>query len=269
MSAPSVEPPLRRPVTTAEPIAVTLVTDDDRYAERVESRAGDDLAIRRAGSLEAVISDADAADCLVVDETTAPDAAASLERIAQRLPELPIVLLAEDSTATAAVETIQSVRWGESLERIASAAGVDRLVHRIEAVVERCRLTALSRRTLTGVELADDAIAIVAPDGDLEFVNRPFAMAFGYDREALHGRPWRTLFTDDSVERLEGTAVPTVADGWRWTGTCTGRRNSGATVPVRVRLGGPGDGGLILVVEPVDTGTESGTATATVTDGSS
>ena len=261
MSVPSMGPPLRRPVSTAEPITVSLITDDGQYADRVEARVGDDLAVRRAASIEAALPDVDAVDCLVVDRATTADGATALDRIAHRAPELPIVLLADESTAeTAAVETVQSVRWGESLERTASATGVDRLVHRIEAVVERRRLTALSRRTLTGVELADDAIAIVAPDGELEFVNRPFAMAFGYDREALQGRPWRTLFTDDSVERLETTAVPTVADGWRWTGTCTGRRNSGATVPVRVRLGGPGDGGLIFVVETVDADAEAESA---------
>ena len=263
MSTSSLELPVRRLSADAEPLEVVLVTEDSQYADRVEARAGDDLAIRIGASLEAAIPDADTTDCLVVDRATTADAATSLERVSQRAPDLPIVLLADGSTErTAAVETVRSVRWGECLERTASPAGIDRLTHRIEALVERRRLTALSRRALAGVELAGDAIAIVAPDGAVEFANRAFAMQFGYDRAGIRGRSWRTLFTDDSVDRLETAAIPTVADGWRWAGTCTGRRQSGATVPVRVRLGGSGDGGLIFVVESADTGTEAGTGTA-------
>ena len=82
-------------------------------------------------------------------------------------------------------------------------------------------------------------------------------MQFGYDRDELVGRPWQTLFTDDSADRLETAAIPTVAEGWRWTGTCTGRRKSGTTMPIRVRLGGPENGGLVFVVETAAADDES------------
>ena len=271
MSMPSMEPPIRRSTASADPLSVVLVTDDSQYADRLETHAGSGLEVQRARSFEAAASvangdvevDVDAVDCLVIDRTTIADdtdtdaereLTDTLERIGQRVPDLPIVLLAEDPAKwTAAVEATRSVRWGECLERSASPAEIDRLTCRIEALVERRHLTALSRRTLAGIELAGDAIAIVAPDGTVEFANRAFAMQFGYDRDGLRGRSWRTLFTDDSVERLETTAVPTVADGWRWTGTCTGRLKSGRTIPVRVRLGGPEDGGLVFVVEISET----------------
>ena len=74
-------------------------------------------------------------------------------------------------------------------------------------------------------------------------------MQFGADRDALCGTVWQTLFTDDCVERLEATAIPTVADGWRWTGSCTGLRGSGEPFDVRVRLGGLEDGSLVFGVD--------------------
>uniref|UniRef100_A0A8A2VJU3 PAS domain S-box protein n=1 Tax=Haloterrigena alkaliphila TaxID=2816475 RepID=A0A8A2VJU3_9EURY len=169
-----------------------------------------------------------------------------LERVRERDPELPIVLLVDDPSP-ALDETIDSYPLVDWLRRADSIAA-ERLRHRIRSLVERRRLAALTQRSLTGVELTQDAIAIVTPDGIIEFANRAFAMQFGYDHEALVGQPWRTLFTDESVEHLEATAIPTVADGWRWTGSCTGRRRSGRTIPVTVRLGGPEDGSLVFVV---------------------
>jgi len=119
---------------------------------------------------------------------------------------------------------------------------------RVTDLLERHQLTHLSRRSLASIELAGDAIAIVDPAGEIQFASRSLTMRFGADSDELTGTPWQELFTDDAVSHLESVALPTVAEGWRWTGTCTARRRTGSTFPVRIRLGGLEDGSLVFAV---------------------
>ena len=234
-----------------------LVVGNRRITERVETSTDeDDLAVETASTVPDEPGSLEDVDCLVLEYSGPPrDGIDRLERIRQRAPDLPVVLLVDDLEASETiVETIQSHQWIDCLERADALAVDEHLSHRIRRLVEQRRDAARSRRTLAGIELAQDAIGIVAPGGSFEFVNRSFAMQFGYERDDLVGRPWQDLFTDEGVSRLESTAIPTVTDGWRWTGSCTGRRKSDATVPVRVRLGGLEDGSLVFVVEPLETG---------------
>lgn len=196
-------------------------------------------------------------ECLVLPATVVGQAGDDiLDRVRRRAPDLPVVLLTdadEDVQTTSAVaDAVRSQRWTDHVAidgRGETAAEGERLGRRIRELVERRRLAALSSRSLASVELAQDAIAIVGPDDAVEFANRWYAMQFGYDRSTLPGTTWQEFFTAATVDRLETTAISTVADGWRWTGICTGRRRSGETFPARVRLGGLADGSLVFVVE--------------------
>lgn len=190
--------------------------------------------------------------------------AAVLDRIGQHVPELPIVVVTDPADSgpgrpfdheTTAVDIGSAGRWIDFVAqpvRGASGPGIERLAHRIRALVERKRLAALSRRSLASIELAQDPIAIVGPDETIEYVNRWYAMQSGCDRADLSGRPWQACFPDETVAHLESTAIPTVADGWRWTGRCTAQRRSGATFPAHVRLGGLEDGSLVFVVDELE-----------------
>lgn len=248
MTGPSIEIPAHRSSTSTE--LTVLVVADRRRAERLDSAIGDEFAVRAASSLADAMATLEDADCLVCDSAALDRAPGdAVERIDRRAPRLPIVLLVDDGDESAVLDAVRSTRWVDYLDRRATDATTDRLAYRIRSLVDHRRLAARSERALAGIELAQDAIGIVAPDGDLAFANRAFAIRFGYDRDDLVGRPWQTLFTDDSADRLETTAIPTVTDGWRWSGTCTGRRNTGETVPVRVRVGGLEDGSLVFVVD--------------------
>ena len=189
------------------------------------------------------------------------NAADALARIRSHVPALPIVAVtvADDcddhrDPSLPVDSTARSERRTAHVPVAAAepAADLERVSRRVRQLVERRRLGALSRRSLAGLELAQDPIAITAPDGTLEFANRRFAVQFGADPAALSGRSWRTCFADDSVAHLESTAIPTVEDGWRWTGRCTGRRLSGETFPARVRLGGLDDGSLLFLVTELE-----------------
>ncbi|ELY36225.1 PAS domain-containing protein [Natronorubrum tibetense] len=235
----------------SDPITALVVANGHQSGDRLEATTGDEFTIRTAESITDAMARLEDVDCLVSEYTLADgDGLDLLDRMTDRTPALPIVFLVDDShDSSVAVDAIHRHRWADCVAHPDTTTLPDRLRHRVETLVEHRRLAALSRRSLASVELAQDAVAIAAPDGHLEFANRSFAMQFGADRDALCGTVWQTLFTDDCVERLEATAIPTVADGWRWTGSCTGLRGSGEPFDVRVRLGGLEDGSLVFGVD--------------------
>lgn len=257
MTTPSMEPAIRTPTPITDRLTVLVVAGNRQYSDQIEATVCDDdeFVIRTVSTISEAFASLDDIDCLVCEYgMMTRNGAEFLDRVRRQVPDLPVVLLVdEDDESTDIVDTVGSYQWVDCLEQRLSTATVDRLAHRIRSLVERQRLDALLRRSLASIELAQDAIAIVTPDDDVEFANRSFAMQFGYDPGDLLGTPWQALFTDDTVERLETAAIPTVADGWRWTGTCTGRRKSGSTFTVRVRLGGPDDGSLVFVVDTPST----------------
>lgn len=229
------------------------------------------------------------AECLVLEHAASgmptADAVAVLEAVRHRYPSLPVVVISDaapdDGSATVA-DVVRAHPFTDyirmtGLGTTESAAdhrrcdrAAERLARRVRSVVDRRRLDGLSTRLLAGIQLSQDAIAVAGPDGRLEAANCWFATQFGYERETLRGRSWTEFFTADAVAHLEATAIPTAADGWRWTGTCTGRRRSGEPIPVRVRLAGLEDGSLVFVVEAAegDDG-ESGDGEEGVTAGDS
>ncbi|ELY55779.1 PAS sensor protein [Natronolimnohabitans innermongolicus JCM 12255] len=240
------------------PISARIVAGDRTRRERIEETLdGDDLSVETTATLSATPHELRGVDCLVTEyaATTRADGL-DLETLGRRASAVPVVVLVETGDeAAAVVDAARDHCWMDCFVSAPDASTIDlgRLEHRIRGLVDRRRLADLTQRSLSSVELAADAIAIVDPDDEIEFLNRSFAVQFGYDRKTLCGESWRTLFTDESVERLESTAIPTVADGWRWTGSCTGRCRSGETADVTVRLAGPETGGLVFVVDtPTD-----------------
>ncbi len=220
-------------------LRLRVVGDDLREAVAAALGDRDDYTLEVVPSLAAALEDGGDDGCLVVP-------AAALdgdERAAGGLAaDVPTIVVADGS------EAVSDRRLTTVLDRDA----LERLPARARDLVERRRLAALSRRSLASVEFAGEAIAIVTPGGEIQFASRSLAVRFGYEYETLPGTDWRALFPEATVGRLESTAIPTVADGWRWTGCCTARRENGATFPVRLRLGGLEDGSLVFAVERGD-----------------
>ncbi|MDS0476309.1 PAS domain-containing protein [Natrinema sp. 1APR25-10V2] len=255
---PSAPTPTDRNPTTE--MRLLLVADEQRR-DRFETAFDDgpsDFVLETATALPDAGRRFDEFDCLVVSlhaivgdggdgKTRDTHAAVDdlLETIRSDAPDLPVVTLVDERTPDLA-SAVQSYEWAAIVQRDVTP---DRLASRVRDLVEHRRLAVLSRRSLAGLEFAGGAVAIVDPDGELQFASRPFAMQFGADRGDLPGTPWQALFTDETVARLESAALPTVADGWQWTGGCTARRTTGESFPVRLRLGGLDDGSLVFVVE--------------------
>jgi len=260
--AAGIEPSVRRQPTQR----TLLVVDQERDRDHIE-RAFDDepVVIETAATLAAARASVNEIDCLLVPATvtdddsdmTSDDAAATdrsgehvgwLETVKTDTPALPIVILAAEVTPTL-MRAVRAYEWTAVVGRDEPR---ERLVTCITDLLERHRLTALSKRSLASVELTGDAVALVDPTDGIQFASRSLRMQFGADGDELVGTPWQELFTDDAVSHLESVALPTVAEGWRWTGTCTGQRRTGVTFPVRVRLGGLEDGSLVFVITEAD-----------------
>lgn len=286
------------PRTRRADIAVLVATHrpslgraPDRLEAALRDECGDEIDLRVLPAFSAAESTAPLlerladADCLVLEHAAsgmpAADVVAVLERVRDRYSSLPVIVVSDASTdegmttvtdAVRAHRLTDGVRAGAALAADFDAdADVDadagdprpdrdyeRLARRIRSLVDRRQLGDLSTRLLAGIQLSQDAIAVAGPDGRLEAANCWFAAQFGYDRETLRGRSWTDFFTDDAVAHLEATAIPTAADGWRWTGSCTGRRRSGEPIPVHVRLAALEDGSLVFVVEAAATEDDNG-----------
>ncbi|QCW01835.1 PAS domain S-box protein [Natrinema pallidum] len=261
------------PTVRTRPTRVTvLVVGGETVRDRVErafTDEGTETIVETAATLADAITEleTDDIDCLIVSlpraagsadtageaETATETLDTHLETVRSTMPDLPIVVLAAERTPALA-ETVRSYDWTAVIERDETRT---RLADRVHDLLERHRLTTLSRRSLASIEFAGDAIAIVDA-GEIQFASRAFAMQFGYEHDAIPGTSWQALFTDDAVCHLESTAIPTVAEGWRWTGSCAGRRKTGTTFAVRVRLGGLEDGSLVFVIEEADGSDGSG-----------
>ncbi|MEY7849187.1 PAS domain-containing protein [Natrarchaeobius sp. A-rgal3] len=248
VTCPEIGPPKS---AVCSPINVLVLAVDRAYLERVETILDDELLeVDTAGSTSDAFGRLGEVDCLVSEfDRTEPGGTSLLEALRHRDPDLPIVFLVDDHERATDVTDVD--RHGhpslvDTVVRPESVPQIERLGRRIHQLVQLRRFAALSKRSLEGIELLETPIAIVDPDGDLAFANRSFAVQFGHDRAELLGTRWRTLFTDETVERFDSSAVPTVEDGWRWTGECTGERSDGTTFTAPTTISKVDDGSLIL-----------------------
>lgn len=231
-------------------ITVLRVTTDTAASDRLGTRLDEDEKIRieTVTTPAAILANLDSADC-VVSEGHLP-AADLLERLAtirEREPNLPFVLLASDPPQEV-VDALCEEPWTDCFPLDDSAENADLLAQRIRDVVGYRRATALARRALAAVEHGSDAIAIVAPDGTVEFVNPLLARQFGAAPERLVGRSWREMYTDAEARRLESDAFPSLEDGWRWIGDCEMRRDDGTRFVAQTRIDALDDDSLVFTV---------------------
>ncbi|MFC6719576.1 PAS domain-containing protein [Natrialbaceae archaeon GCM10025810] len=283
-SIASIPPP---PRTFRNPITVLVVDDDAHAADRVATalEAADRLEAVAEPSLRRALrrieresgsddgSESDAIDCVVVPRglttATGGDPVGDFRSSAADLPVVRYDPSAIGPLAADRPEIGRAVTPRDaSVDGWTEFHGVDdgslesfgALIRRL---VDHRRAVDLVGRALAGVTTARDGIAIVGPDGTVEFANRPYAGRVGFDRGDVVGTDWRDRHSPDEVDRLESVALPTARDGWRWTGACAYRRPDGTTVTARTSLVALDDGGLLFVVD------EPRAADDTATEGTS
>jgi PAS domain S-box-containing protein len=231
-------------------VTVLCATDDDSLVDLFDdaSATRDDLRIARERTPTAALDRLDDVDCLVVDARGCRGHGVELFDAARcREPSLPVVLLSDGVQADAAA-VAEAPLWTDVVPKHVVAREPGLFVHRAELVVRTRKVAELARRGLAALEAVPDGVATTAPDGRLTSADELFADRFGYDRDALVGRPWRTVFTDEAAERIESEALSSLDDSWGWCGTCTGRRRSGEPIETRLTVAALDDDALVFVV---------------------
>jgi len=235
---------------SAATISVLGVAADPEAGDPLDARlAGDErISVATVTTPAAVPAHVDAADCVVLGPGLSEDDYLELlGTIRERNQAVPVVLLAPDSSR-AVRDALGELEWGDLIRPATTRCERERLANRIRALVGYRRATALARRSLAALAHGSDAVAIVAPDGTVEYVNPLFARQFGATPPEFVGRPWRALFPDAEVDRLEENAFPSLADGWRWIGDCELRRADDTTFTAQTRIDALDDDSLVFTV---------------------
>jgi PAS domain S-box-containing protein len=234
----------------SEPQTVLVVDDDAATLDRVRSAMTD----RNGNQLRTESTIADGADRLEGVDAVVSDTALSDERgtdllrhVRKRYPTLPFVFYTSESPTDIA-ETVSDDEWVTVVEKNDSGATVRLLDDAVTRLVDSHRSATLAGRALAAIETARDGIALVGPDDRFQFVNQAFASQFGYEPDDLYGRDWRVCYPSEEVDRLERTALESVAEGWLWTGGCRGVDADGAEVTARTRITGLDDDSLVFVL---------------------
>lgn len=231
-----------------EQITVRFVDRESSFPDRIDAaiECDDRIEAETATSLSAALDDLQSVDCVagVANGGTGLELLASVR---ERAPALPVLLLA-DEPRSGVVDELLSAESADLLRVVDRPGTADLFRRRVRLLVDHRRATTLARQGMAALESIGDGVALVTPDGDVQFANRLFAHHLGYAREDVVGRPWREFFTDEAVERVESEALPSVADGWRWVGTCAARRPDGETDRVPAAITRLDDGSTVFVV---------------------
>jgi len=229
-------------------VSVVCIGDDPEFAALLDARLDDRFRIRTGTDHHEVLRSLERADCVVSDdEMPVLSGAELLAEIRTRAPRLPFVLLA-DSFDSDAATAVREADWTAVLSRRSAATVDGYLSTRIAGLVEHRRADTLAEGALAAVETVSEGVALAA-DGTFTFADQSFERRLGYETGELVGVSWRGVFTDEELERIEGSRLSAVQNGWRWSGTCAVERADGSVTSVGTTVAGLGDGSLVFVVD--------------------
>jgi PAS domain S-box-containing protein len=224
-----------------------LRLDGDDEADRRLSFEDEDGIEWQPTTAPVEAAELDGIDCVVsTEDTSDPAKLDSLATVREHDPTVPFVLVTDEGSDE--VAGLRSDRWTEAVPARPASTITARLVRRIRQLVAHRRAVAVAERALGTVETVRDGVCIAGPDGTVEFANNAFVSRFGTDRSELVGSSWRDLYTESGVDRLERTAIPTVRDGWRWSGECTCRRADGEPFTANTSVVTLDDGSLVFTI---------------------
>ncbi|RXK50548.1 PAS domain-containing protein [Halorientalis pallida] len=233
---------------SSTPIDVLYADDNAEFASLVDSTLGADetFDVVTVGSVGAALEHLDDADCVVSNlDGSTPDGDDLLATVRERYPSLPFVLFTVQSLRDVPATTFDGL-WTDYLEKN-GLRSLELLGQRLRRLVAHQAATTAAQRGLAAAQATQEGIAIVDPDGAVEFANRVYATRLGYDPGEIEGRPWQDCYTDTEADRIATSVLPTVADDWRWTGECVARRKDGDSVAVQARIVRLEDESLVIV----------------------
>ena len=248
-TGPELDPlPRSDPARSSSPIRVLYADDNAEFASLVDATLGADetFEVVTVESVEAALEHLDGVDCVVSNlDGSTPDGDDLLTAVRDRDRTLPFVLFTVKSLRDVPATTFDGL-WTDYLEKN-GLRSLELLGQRVRRLVAHQATRTAAQRGLAAAQAAGEGIAIVDPDGTIEFVNTVYATRLGYEPGEVEGRPWQDCYTDAEADRIASSVLPTVADDWRWTGECVARRNDGDTVAVQARIVRLDDESLVIV----------------------
>lgn len=91
------------------------------------------------------------------------------------------------------------------------------------------------RRLFDAFEATVEGVAILEGDRYV-FVNPAHAAMYGYTVAEMLGQPWRILYDEAEIRRLESEAFPALARSGRWSGPARGRCKDGKSISAEISL---------------------------------
>ncbi|ELZ67628.1 PAS domain S-box protein [Haloferax sp. ATCC BAA-645] len=236
-------------------IAVLYVGGGSDFAARLE-RERERFTVHTESDPRAALDrvrGGDAAfDCVVCDyDLPALGGLDVLDRVRAEFPELPFILVTEQSDDEVANEAI-SAGATDHFRRRDDAARHQLLAARIENAAERARTSRALEWGLTAVETARDAVCILDEDGTVEYANAASATLLGSDREGLVGRRWGSFVPDDELQPTCDAILSEAREG-RWSGRSSLVRGDGDRIEVEHTLTSTSDGALVWTASRSDT----------------
>ncbi|ELZ75397.1 MULTISPECIES: PAS domain S-box protein [Haloferax] len=191
-------------------------------------------------------------DCVVCDyDLPALGGLDVLDRVRAEFPELPFILVTEQSDDEVANEAI-SAGATDHFRKRDDAARHQLLAARIENAAERARTSRALEWGLTAVETARDAVCVLDEDGTVEYANAASATLLGSDREGLVGRRWGSFVPDDELQPTRDAILSEAREG-RWSGRSSLVRGDGDRIEVEHTLTSTSDGSLVWTASRSDT----------------
>lgn len=231
------------PESHRSPVVALVVEGDADGAVPALSR-DDRLDVRRVPGPSEALAGLRDADCLVGGHALSSGSGLELrERVRARDETFPFVFYTAVPFGVVA-DAVTDDAWTDYVHE---SAGDCELADAVGRLADLRRGAAVATRGAGEADLPD-AVAIVAPDGDIEAATDDYARRFGHDREDLRGRSWEELYPATEDDRLRSNALPSVEDGWQWTGRCVARRADGGRFRARTTLAGLGDGRIVVAI---------------------
>lgn len=114
------------------------------------------------------------------------------------------------------------------------------------------------QRETEAIEASIDGIAILNQQKEYIYLNRAYALMYGYDSpDELIGKNWRILSRDKEIQHFERETLPILNERGHWRGEGTGIKKNGTLFPREISLTSLVDGGLICIVRDISDRKES------------
>jgi PAS domain S-box-containing protein len=108
------------------------------------------------------------------------------------------------------------------------------------------------KSVFTAIEsLSSEGIAVLDSEGNYIYLNPIHAGIYGYTKEELYGKTWKTLYTEENSSIVESNVMPNLIKFGTWEQNLTGKKKDGSSIRCRVKLTLLETGGMFCICEDI------------------